>query len=102
MVLTPIQRTEEADYFIDRAKGRLVRSGVVDVSKGAGGHKISDVRTSSGTFFNRGETPIIAEIEERIAQWVMVEKGQAEGFQVLDYKACIPNILGHTHLLQCT
>lgn len=47
---------------------------------------MSDVRTSSGTFFGRGETPTIAAVEERIAQWVMVDKGQGEGFQVLDYK----------------
>lgn len=79
--------TEEADHFIDRARGRFTRSGVVDVDKpGTVGNKISDIRTSSGTFFARGETAIIAAVEERIAQWVMVDKSQGEGFQVLDYK----------------
>lgn len=38
-------------------------------------------------FFARGETPTIDAIEERIAQWIMVDKNQGEGFQVLYYKA---------------
>lgn len=83
--LTLSQLVEEADHFIDRAQGSFVRSGVVDVNNPGGG-KTSNVRTSSGTFFERAETPIIANIEERIAQWVMVDKSQGEGFQVLDYK----------------
>ena len=78
---------EDADHFIDRAQGRFVRSGVVDTDKpGVVGSKISDIRTSSGTFFARGETEVIAQVEERIAQWVMVDQSQGEGFQVLDYK----------------
>ena len=43
-------------------------------------------------FFARGETPTIDAIEERIAQWVMMDKNQGEGFQVLYYKvwsACV-------------
>jgi prolyl 4-hydroxylase len=75
---------EECEYLIKNAKPRLQRSGVVGTT--AGSHVISKTRTSSGMFFARGETEVIDKLEERIAQWVMIDKGQGEGFQVLDYK----------------
>lgn len=37
-----------------KAGPRLTRSGVVDTEKG-GGESFSDIRTSSGMFFDRGE-----------------------------------------------
>eukprot|EP00892_Ulva_mutabilis_P010743 jgi/Ulvmu1/8040/UM004_0277.1 len=79
-LLTP----EECDHLRERAKPRLQRSSVVDTKNPAG--QISNIRTSQGMFFARGETPTIANIEERIAQWVMMDKNQGEGFQVLYYK----------------
>lgn len=78
--LTP----EECDWIVDHAKPRLSRSSVVDSATGGG--EISDVRTSSGMFFSRAESDVIAAVEERIAQWTMVDAGQGEGIQVLDYK----------------
>jgi len=59
--------------LVRRAKPRLARSSVVDTDKSGG--QVSDIRTSSGMFFARGETPEIARFEERIAHWVMVESG---------------------------
>ena len=75
---------EECDWFVENAKPRMSRSSVVDTKTGGGA--ISDIRTSSGMFFGRGESATIREVEERIAQWTMVDSGQGEGFQVLDYK----------------
>lgn len=45
------------------AKPRIARSGVVDVA--TGGSSISDIRTSSGMFFERGEDPVIAGVPPR-------------------------------------
>lgn len=42
-------------------------------------------------FYMREENPTIANIEERIAQWVMIDKNQGEGLQVLFYKVCRPH-----------
>jgi hypothetical protein len=82
----------ECDHFIRQAQPRLTRAEVVDDEEIAQGtsYSISDVRTSSGAFLDRGETDIIANVEERVSQWVMVDKGQGEGFQVLDYKVHSP------------
>ena len=40
-----------------KAGPRLTRSGVVDTEKG-GGESFSDIRTSSGMFFDRGEVSL--------------------------------------------
>lgn len=74
---------QEADELIERAKSRLQRSGVSDSTTGAG--KLSDIRTSSGMFYTRSETPTIERIEERIARVTMTEPDQGEGIQVLRY-----------------
>ena len=54
------------------------------------GGEVSNIRTSSGMFFGRGESQVLKEVEERIAQWTMVDSGQGEGIQVLDYKVGQP------------
>lgn len=74
---------EECDHIISLAKPRMARSGVVDTK--TGGSDISDIRTSTGTFLERGEDPIVAEIEERIARWTLLPVGNGEGLQVLRY-----------------
>ena len=45
---------EECDHLVAKAGPRLTRSGVVDADK-QGGEPFSDIRTSSGMFFDRGE-----------------------------------------------
>ena len=50
--------TEEVAHIVAKAAPRIVRSGVVDME--TGGSAISDIRTSSGMFFQRGEDPVIA------------------------------------------
>jgi len=46
----------------------MQRSGVVDTT--TGGSEISDIRTSKGTFLERGQDEVVAAIEERISRWV--------------------------------
>lgn len=52
-------------------------------------------------FFMREETPAISNIEERIAQWVMMDKNQGEGLQVLFYKASPPPHSHHITVQLC-
>lgn len=74
---------EECDHLISNAKSRIEKSTVVSHEDGTNvfhGH-----RTSSGMFYGRGETELIATIEKRIAQLLNwpVEKG--ERMQILQY-----------------
>jgi hypothetical protein len=57
-----------------QAKPRMVKSHVVDNETGKS--KDSDIRTSTGTFFAKGEDEIIARIEKRVAQVTMIPLGE--------------------------
>ncbi|GAB4820202.1 hypothetical protein N2152v2_007248 [Parachlorella kessleri] len=74
---------EECDHIVGKAEPRLQRSGVVDTS--SGGSEVSEIRTSSGMFFSRGEDAVIQDIEERISRWALLPAGHGEGMQVLRY-----------------
>ncbi|PRW32905.1 Prolyl 4-hydroxylase subunit alpha-2 isoform A [Chlorella sorokiniana] len=73
----------ECDHIVGLAKPKMERSGVVDTK--TGNSDISDIRTSSGTFLERGQDDVIAGIEERIARWTLLPVGNGEGLQVLHY-----------------
>lgn len=60
------------------------RSGVADANTGAS--LTSNIRTSSGMFYNRAQTQLIRSIEDRIARWTMLPAGNGEGIQVLKYE----------------
>lgn len=77
--LTP----EEADHIKSLAEPQLLRSGVVDA--GTGKSKVDDIRTSSGTFLQRGQDDIVAAVEQRIAEWTLLPVEYGEGLQVLRY-----------------
>jgi len=75
---------EECDALVEQARARLVRSETVDTR--TGGSELNEARTSDGMFFERGETPLIARIEARIAallDWPLVN---GEGLQILRYR----------------
>lgn len=74
---------EEADHIISISEPGLSRSGVVDTK--SGGSAISNIRTSSGVFLNRGQDDVIQRIEDRIAKWTLIPPGNGEGLQVLKY-----------------
>lgn len=48
--------------------------------------KISEHRTSSGTFLPRGGDAVVADIEARIARWTLMPVGNGEPLQVLRYE----------------
>jgi prolyl 4-hydroxylase len=74
----------ECDALIELARPRLERSETVVNATGAS--EVSAVRTSDGMFFGRGETPLIAHIERRIAALVRWPVDHGEGLQVLRYR----------------
>jgi prolyl 4-hydroxylase len=71
------------------AKPKLERSGVSNAETGA--EEVDDIRTSSGMFFSRGQNPLVARIEARIAAWTMLPVKNGEGVQVLQY------LVRHSH-----
>lgn len=74
---------EECEALVDLARPRMARSRTVATK--TGGEEINVDRTSDGMFFQRGETELIARIEQRIAtllRWPLVN---GEGLQILRY-----------------
>ena len=66
------------------AGARLARSETVDTDTGAS--EVNAARTSDGMFFERGENPVCARIEARIAALLRWPVENGEGLQVLRYR----------------
>ena len=62
----------------------MTESGVVDNDTGKS--KKSEVRTSTGTFFARGDDEVVTRIEKRVAAVTMIPLENQEGMQVLHYR----------------
>ena len=75
---------EECDALIEAARPRLARS--LTVATATGGQEVNDDRTSEGMFFQRGESPLLQRIEQRIARLVRWPVENGEGLQVLHYR----------------
>lgn len=74
---------QECDHMIEKAEPRLYRSGVVAED---GGDDISDIRTSQGMFYDRGENAVISDVERKLSEWSLIPVGNGEGIQVLKYE----------------
>ena len=70
---------EECQSLIDSAKLRLQRSKLAN-------KEVSQIRTSSGMFLEENESPLIHEIEKRVASLMHLPIENAEGLQVLHYE----------------
>jgi len=75
---------DEANHLISLARAELKRSAVADNMSGKS--TLSEVRTSSGTFLRKGQDPIVAGIEDKIAAWTFLPKENGEDIQILRYK----------------
>lgn len=75
---------DECEHLISLAKPYMEKSTVVDSETGKS--KDSRVRTSSGTFLQRGKDKIIRNIEKRIADFTFIPVEHGEGLQVLHYE----------------
>ena len=76
---------EECEALIALAQPRMARS--LTVATQTGGEEVNKDRTSSGMFFQRGETALIATIEARIAELLRWPLENGEGLQVLHYQS---------------
>ena len=75
----------ECEALIALAQPRMARS--LTVATQTGGEEVNKDRTSSGMFFQRGETALIATIEARIAELLRWPLENGEGLQVLHYQS---------------
>jgi len=75
---------DECIELIRLSAGKLKRSEVVD--RHGGGFTVSDVRTSEGTYFARGENPIVTLLEARISALTGVPVEHGEPLQILHYE----------------
>ncbi|WP_200844002.1 2OG-Fe(II) oxygenase [Pantoea sp. 18069] len=73
----------ECEALIAAARPRLSRSLTVETA--SGGEEINADRTSDGMFFQRGELPLVQQLEERIARLLNWPIENGEGLQVLRY-----------------
>jgi prolyl 4-hydroxylase len=74
----------ECDALIEQARPRLNRSETVD--NATGGSEVNAARTSEGMFFQRGESPLLQALEQRIAALLRWPVAWGEGLQVLRYQ----------------
>ena len=70
---------EECQTLIECASSRLKRSKLAN-------KEFSQIRTSSGMFFDENEDPVITTIEKRVSTLMNVPIKHAEGLQVLHYE----------------
>ena len=84
VVLGNLLSEAECEALIDSARPRLARS--LTVQTQTGGEELNPDRTSSGMFFQRGETPEVAALEARIARLLSWPVQNGEGIQVLHYR----------------
>ena len=74
----------ECEGLMELAAPRLTRSETVQNETGGG--EVHAARTSDGMFFERGEKPLIASIEARIAELLCWPVSHGEGLQILRYR----------------
>lgn len=82
-VLENMLTAEECVELIGQANPRLARAMTVDTD---GSHQVDQRRTSQGMFFAIGETPLVARIEQRIADLLAIPVSHGEGLQILHYQ----------------
>ncbi len=82
-ILGGLLSDEECDALIEAARPAMKRSAVLDMA--TGGSQVTDVRTSNGMFFQRGQNEVVARVEARLARLCSWPVENGEGIQVLQY-----------------
>jgi len=81
-VLDGLLDAGECAALIEAARPRLDRALTVAED---GKHQVDERRTSAGMFFQLGETPLVARLEQRLATLLDLPVEHGEGLQVLHY-----------------
>lgn len=85
VVLDGLLTAQECEAIIALARPRMKRSLTINSKSAEGGDEVNDDRTSEGMFFERGEHPVVAALERRIAHLLNWPLENGEGLQVLRY-----------------
>ena len=96
-VLSDVFSAAECDELIERARGRLEPSTLVDPMTGR--DIVSGERSSFGMFFRPLENPFIARLDRRIAEIMNLPVEHGEGLQVLHYPTGAGSAPHHDFLL---
>ncbi|MEP6876537.1 MAG: 2OG-Fe(II) oxygenase [Burkholderiales bacterium] len=83
VVFSGLLSGEECDEIVALARVRLARSETVQTQTGSS--EVNEARTSQGMFFERGEHPVCARLEARVAALMSWPVENGEGLQVLRY-----------------
>ena len=83
VVFGDLLSSDECTQLIALARSRLARSETVVTTTGA--NAVNEARTSDGMFFEPGEFPVCARLEQRIATLVGWPLENGEGLQILRY-----------------
>lgn len=83
VILGDLLSHEECNALIEAARPSMARSKVLEMDNAQS--KVDNVRTSNGTYFERGQNEVLARIEARIARLVSWPVENGEGIQVLQY-----------------
>ncbi len=75
---------DECEQMIELSRGKLARSSVVNNETGS--YDVHPHRTSTGTYFNRGENDLIRRLEQRIAELIQYPVENGEPIQILHYE----------------
>ena len=83
VMLDNVLSAAECDELIALSRPKLEPSTIVENNTGA--VKVIAERSSEGTFFQRGENPLVARIESRLAKLMKLPLDNGEGLQILHY-----------------
>ena len=83
VLLGNVLGADECAELIEAARGRLRRSATFNAATGE--NEAHQSRTSDGTYFPTGMTPLVARVEQRIADLLGWPLDHAEPLQVLHY-----------------
>jgi len=83
VVLDHVLSNDECDELIALSLPKLSRSTTID--RATGREEVIPDRSSEGTYFMRGENPLVTRIEQRLAKLTATPVENAEGLQILHY-----------------
>jgi prolyl 4-hydroxylase len=82
-VIEHVLSSEECDELIALSRPKLARSTTIDRTTGS--EAVIHDRSSEGTYFMRGENPLVARIELRLSELISNPVENGEGLQILHY-----------------
>ncbi len=83
VVVNEFMSREECEQLIEQSRRKLTPSAIVDPRTGK--FQVIADRSSEGTYFQRGESPLISQLDRRISELMNWPEDHGEGIQILHY-----------------